>query len=122
VIVGAFSLALLGASLPLIAWLRTLDTDRAASRATAATLMGATATRVTYSVLVVIAFAVLPLAWALGLIPTGALAALLAAPLAMRLGDIVSHRSGEALGQALREGILLVALFGALFLAGSLIP
>jgi 1,4-dihydroxy-2-naphthoate octaprenyltransferase len=122
VIVGAFSLALLGASLPLIAWLRTLDADRAASRATAATLMGATATRVTYSVLVVIAFAVLPLAWALGLIPTGALAALLAAPLAMRLGDIVSHRSGEALGQALREGILLVALFGALFLAGSLIP
>jgi 1,4-dihydroxy-2-naphthoate octaprenyltransferase len=122
VIVGAFSLALLAASLPLIAWLRTLNADRAASRTTAATVMGATATRVTYSVLVVIAFAVLPLAWALGLIPTGALAALLAAPLAMRLGDIVSHRSGEALAEALREGAALVVLFALLFLGGSLLP
>jgi 1,4-dihydroxy-2-naphthoate octaprenyltransferase len=121
VIVGAVSLALLLASLPLIAWLRTLDADRAALRQTPATLMGATATRVTYSVLVVIAFAILPVAWALGLIATGALAALLASPLAMRLGDVVSHRRGEALGQAFREGALLVVLFAALFFGGSLL-
>ena len=120
-IVGTVSLALLLASLPLIAWLRTLDADRAAARQTPATLMGATATRVTYSVLVVIAFAILPVAWALGLIATGALAALLASPLAMRLGDVVSHRRGDALGQALREGALLVVLFAALFFGGSLI-
>ena len=120
-IVGALSLLLLAASLPLIAWLRTLDADRAASRTTVATLIGATATRVTYSVLVVIAFAVLPLAWAVGLIPTGALAALIATPLAMRLGDVVSHRRGDALGQALREGVLLVAIFGALFFVGSIV-
>ena len=119
--IGALSLALLAGSLPLIAWLRSLDADRAASRTTVATLIGATATRVTYSVLVVIAFAVLPLAWALGLIPTGALAALVSTPLAMRLGDVVSHRSGDALGQALREGLLLVALFGALFIVGSVV-
>ena len=120
-IVGAVSLALLVASLPLIAWLRTLDADRAASRTTVATLIGATATRVTYSVLVVVAFAILPVAWAIGLIPTGALAGFLSAPLAMRLGDVVSHRSGSALGQALREGAALVALFGALFLIGSVV-
>ena len=120
-IVGTVSLALLLASLPLIAWLRTLDADRAAARRTPATLMGATATRVTYSVLVVIAFAILPVAWALGLIATGALAALLASPLAMRLGDVVSHRRGEALGQAFREGALLVVLFAALFFGGSLL-
>jgi 1,4-dihydroxy-2-naphthoate octaprenyltransferase len=121
VIVGAVSLALLVASIPLIAWLRTLDADRAASRATVATLIGATATRVSYSVLVVVAFAILPVAWAVGLIPTGALAAFLSAPLAMRLGDVVSHRSGEALGQALKEGALLVVLFGALFVVGSVV-
>ena len=120
-IVGALSLGLLVASLPLIAWLRSLDADRAAARVTPATMLGATATRVTYSVLVVIAFAMLPVAWALGLITTGALTALLASPLAMRLGDVVSHRSGAALGQALREGVLLVALFAALFFAGSAI-
>jgi 1,4-dihydroxy-2-naphthoate octaprenyltransferase len=122
VIVGAISLALLAASLPLIAWLRTLDADRAASRVTVATLIGATATRVTYSVLVVIAFAILPVAWAVGLIPTGALAAFLSAPLAMRLGDVVSHRSGPALGNAFREGVLLVVLFAALLVAGGQLP
>ena len=120
-IVGAFSLALLAASLPLIAQLRTLASDRSAGRRTAATVLGATATRVTYSVLVVIAYAVLPLAWALAFIPTGALAAFLSAPLAMRLGDVVSHRSGDALRQALREGVVLVMLFAALFAAGWLV-
>ncbi len=119
--VAAVSLALLLAGLPLIAWLRTLDADRAASRVTAATLLGATATRVTYSVLVVVAFALLPVAWALDLVPTGALLAFLASPLAIRLGDVVSHRSGVALGQALREGALLVALFAALLVAGALL-
>ena len=113
-IVGALSVALLALSLPLIAWLRSLDADRAASRATPATVIGATATRVTYSVLVVVAFAVLPLAWAVGLIPTGALAALASTPLAMRLGDVVSHRRGAALDQALQEGVVLVVLFAVL--------
>jgi 1,4-dihydroxy-2-naphthoate octaprenyltransferase len=121
VIVGAFSLVLLAASLALIAWLRSLDEDRAASRVTLATLTGATATRVAYSVLVVIAFAILPVAWAVGVIPTGSLIALLASPLAVRLGDIVSHRRGAALGQALREGTLLVVLFGGLFFGGALV-
>ncbi len=120
-IVGAVSLALLVASVPLVAQLRSLDADRGASRRTLATLLGATGTRVTYSVLVVTAFAILPVAWALGAIPTGSLLAFLSAPLAMRLGDVVSHRSGAALGQALREGVFMVILFAVLFGLGSLL-
>ncbi|MBI2324102.1 MAG: hypothetical protein HYU87_03955 [Chloroflexi bacterium] len=117
-LVGALTLALLVLSIPLIAQLRTLDADRAAGRTTVATRIGATATRVLYSILVVIAFAVLPVAWALGAIPTGGLAPFLTAPLAMRLGDVVSHRRGEELRDAMREGVLLVLGFAILFGAG----
>ncbi|MBU6422749.1 MAG: hypothetical protein KGJ98_12715 [Chloroflexota bacterium] len=118
-IVLAACVVLLAAGLPLIARLRALDEDAAAGRRTVATLLGATGTRVAYSTLVVLAYAVLPLAWAVGAIPTGALAPYLSAPLAFRLGDVVSHRSGAALGPALREGAVLVVLFAALYAAGS---
>jgi len=121
VIVLAVTLALLALSVPLITQLRTFDADRAAGRSTAATRMGATATRVLYSVLVVVAFALLPVAWAVGAIPTGGLAPFLTAPLAMRLGDVVSHRRGEELRGAVRDGILLLVAFAALFGVGVLL-
>jgi 1,4-dihydroxy-2-naphthoate octaprenyltransferase len=108
VIVGAVTVALLAASIPLIAWLRTLEGDRA------------TAVRVLYSILVVVAYAVLPLAWAVGAIPTGGLAPFLTAPLAIRLGDVVSHRRGEELGGATREALVLLLLFWVLFALGLL--
>lgn len=120
-IIGALTLMLLVAGIPLIAQLRSLEADRAAGRSTIATRLGATATRVAYSVLVVIAFALLPVAWALDAIPTGGLAPLLSAPLAVRLGDVVSHRAGAALGPALREAALLVLLFAALYAAGVVV-
>jgi 1,4-dihydroxy-2-naphthoate polyprenyltransferase len=119
----AAALVLLAAGIPLIAQLRTLDADRAAGRRTLVTLIGATAARVSYSVLVVAAFALLPLAWALGAIPTGGLTPLLSAPLAVRLGDVVSHRAGPALGPALRDGVVLVVLFAVLYEVGvALVP
>lgn len=114
-IVPAVTVILLALSVPLIAQLRTLDADRAAGRITVATRIGATATRVVYSILVVVAFAILPVAWAVGAIGTGGLAPLLTAPLAMRLGDVVSHRRGETLGGAVREALLLLLAFAALF-------
>jgi 1,4-dihydroxy-2-naphthoate polyprenyltransferase len=114
----AFTALLLALSIPLIAQLRTLDADRKSGRLTVATRFGPTATRVLYSILVVVAYAVLPLAWAVGAIPTGALAAYITAPIAMRLGDVVSHRSGEALKGATREALVLLALFSALIAAG----
>lgn len=120
-IVLAFTVALLALSVPLIAQLRTFDADRTAGRSTIATRIGATATRVLYSILVVVAFAVLPVAWAVGAIPSGGLAPFLTAPLAMRLGDVVSHRSGEELRVALRDGILLVVVFATVFGLGLLV-
>lgn len=113
---------LLGASVPLVAQLRTLDGDRASGRRTAATLLGATATRVVYSILVVAAFALLPLAWAIGALPTGGLLPFLTAPLAMRLGDVVSHRAGNALEGAQREALILAAAFLALLALGAVLP
>ncbi len=41
--------------------------------------------------------------------------------LAMRLGDVVSHRRGEELRSALREAVYLVVGFAALFAAGLLL-
>jgi 1,4-dihydroxy-2-naphthoate octaprenyltransferase len=106
VIVGVVTVTLLAASIPLIAWLRTLQGDRA------------TAVRVAYSILVVVAYAVLPVAWAVGAIPTGGLAPFLTAPIAMRLGDVVSHRSGDALRGVMKEAVLLLLAFTTLFVAG----
>ncbi len=117
--VAAVALVLLGAGLPLIAQLRTLEDDRAAGRRTIATTVGPTATRVAYSLLVVTAFALLPVAWAMGAIPTGGLTPILTAPLAVRLGDHVSHRQGAALSVALRDALALIVLFAVLYAAGT---
>ncbi len=108
-IVGLVTVALLAVSVPLIWQLRTLEGDRA------------TAVRVVYSILVVAAYAVLPVAWAVGAIPTGGLAPFLSAPIAMRLGEVVSHRSGDALRGAMKEGLLLLLTFAVLFVAGVLL-
>lgn len=113
-IVLALTALLLALSIPLIAQLRTLDADRKSGRLTVATRFGPTATRVLYSILVVVAYAVLPLAWAVGAIPTGALAAYVTAPIAMRLGDVVSHRSGDGLRGASRDAAILFAAFVAI--------
>lgn len=120
-IVLALTAALLALGIPLIAQLRSFEADRAAGRPTLATRIGATATRVLYSILVVVAFAILPMAWAVGAIPTGGLAPYLTAPLAMRLGDVVSHRSGDALKGALRDAFTLLVAFTSLLAAGSLV-
>lgn len=117
-VIGSLTTLLLVATTSLISQLQFLDADCAAGRTTVATWIGATATRVVCSILVVAAFAVLPVAWAIGAVPTGGLAPFLTAPLAMRLGDVVSHRSADALGGAMREALVLVAAFAALFAVG----
>jgi 1,4-dihydroxy-2-naphthoate octaprenyltransferase len=112
--VVAFTVVVLAASVLLVSRLRTLDADRAAGRRTIATMLGATGTRVLYSILVVSAYGILPIAWALDLLPTFGLLPFLTSPLAIRLGDTVSHRSGAALDGALREAVLLFLAFEGL--------
>jgi 1,4-dihydroxy-2-naphthoate octaprenyltransferase len=118
VIVFAFCAAVLGASVVLVRQLRTLEADRSAGRSTLATSLGATATRVAFSVVIVAAYVVLILAWAVSAIPTTALLPLVTAPLAMRLGDTVSHRAGAELEGAEREAMVLAVAFVALFAFG----
>lgn len=120
--VVAFAFVTLAASTLLIYRLRSIQEDSAAGRMTVAVRLGATATRVIYSLLVVAPFVVLILAWGFGLIPVGALAPFLTAPLAMRLGDVVSHRAGAALGSAQRESVAFLVAFLALLLLGLTVP
>ncbi|MEK6619415.1 MAG: hypothetical protein AABZ26_00410, partial [Chloroflexota bacterium] len=61
-------------------------------------------------------------AWAFGALPVGGLLPFVAAPLAIRLGDTVSHCGGNDLDGALREALLLVLAFGALLGAGLALP
>lgn len=110
----ATTIALLATSVLLVVQLRSIDADRDAGHRTIAVRLGATATRVVYSVLVVTAFAILPMAWALGALPTAGLVPYLTAPLAIRLGDTVSHRAGSGLDGALREAALLLLAFDGL--------
>lgn len=116
--VGAFAFVVLAASVLLVERLRCLEEDRSAGRRTVATVLGPTATRVVYSILVVAAYVILPLAWAVGATSTAGLAPYVTAPLAMRLGDAVSHRSGPELGQAKREAVALLLAFIAIYALG----
>ncbi|MGH2713165.1 MAG: 1,4-dihydroxy-2-naphthoate polyprenyltransferase, partial [Thermoleophilaceae bacterium] len=101
--------------------LRDIDEDRSVAKRTFAVVLGRTGTRVWYSVLLVIAYAALPVAWALDLVPATALLPALTAPLAIRLGEIVSHREGAPLNEALRGTGQLHLLFGALLAIGLVV-
>ena len=101
--------------------LRDLDQDRAAGKRTLAVALGRTGTRVWYAVLLTVAYVVLPLAWALEVLPLTALLPALTAPMAQRLGDIVSHREGVELNAALAGTSRLHLAFGALLSVGLLL-
>ena len=62
------------------------------------------------NVAIAIAYALLPVGWAFGVVPTGGLAALLTAPLAMRLGDLRHARPHFARDLAV-IGVLALALY-----------
>ncbi|HUG56039.1 MAG TPA: hypothetical protein VMJ92_03100 [Candidatus Limnocylindrales bacterium] len=78
--------------------------------------------RVTFSVLLVVAYLTLPLGWAVGALPAATLLAWLTAPLAMRVGDTVSHQEGAAVAPAVAGTIRLHLLFGVLLALGLLSP
>ncbi|HZP97416.1 MAG TPA: 1,4-dihydroxy-2-naphthoate polyprenyltransferase [Candidatus Limnocylindria bacterium] len=101
--------------------LRDIEQDRAAGKRTLAVRLGPTGTGVWYSILLAVAYLAPPLGWLLGVLPAGALAPLLTLPLAIGVGDVVSHRTGRALNAALRDTARLHLLFGALLAAGMLV-
>jgi hypothetical protein len=74
--------------------------------------------RVAAGVLIALPFALLPVLWALAVIPLGGLLPLLTAPLAIRLGERASHRSGATLGEIRREALIYLAGLVVLLLLG----
>lgn len=101
--------------------LRDIDQDRAVGKITSAVILGRTATKIWYSMLLVAAYTVPILGWAFGVLPLGALLPLLTTPLAIRLGDTVSHRAGRELNSALKGTAQLYLAYGALLALGLLI-
>ena len=101
---------------------RDLETDRRAGKMTLAVRLGRQRTRRVYVLLVVAAFATVPitLAWANG--PAWGLAALLAAPLVRRpVAAVMTRTDGPSLNGALAGTGALLAAFSALLAAGLVI-
>jgi 1,4-dihydroxy-2-naphthoate octaprenyltransferase len=73
-------------------------------------------------VVVALPFIVLLLLWGFGAIPAPALLPLITAPLAVRLGEVLSPRSGASRGAALREALIFAAAFVALLALGLTVP
>ncbi len=67
-------------------------------------------------------FVLLLLLWALELIPTTALLPLITAPLAIRLGEVLSPRSGAPRRVAVREALIFAVAFAALLALGISVP
>ena len=73
-------------------------------------------------VAVSVPFIALLLLWGFGAVPAPALLPLLTAPLAVRLGEVLSPRSGAGPGKKLRESLLFAAAFAALIVLGLSVP
>ena len=97
--------------------LRDIDTDRAAGKRTLAVRLGARATRIQYSVLVLGAYAIAAAIWIGGASSVWALLPCLTLPLAFRLLRAIWNDRGAALNLALRQTAGLHLLFGLLFAA-----
>ena len=99
--------------------IRDLDTDRAAGKRTLAVILGRARTRTMFAILVVGAFAVLLVAAATGLVPTGALIALAALPLAVGpLRTVFRETAGPSLISALKATAWLHLAVGILVAIG----
>jgi 1,4-dihydroxy-2-naphthoate octaprenyltransferase len=67
-------------------------------------------------------FIALLLLWGFGALPAAALLPLLTAPLAVRLGEVLSPRSAAPRRVALREAAAFALAFGALLVLGLSLP
>jgi 1,4-dihydroxy-2-naphthoate octaprenyltransferase len=102
--------------------IRDIDTDRVAGKRTLAVILGRRASRAQYAILLIGAFLLPPLLWALDLAPAAALLACIAAPFSIPLIRAVFTRvDGPTLNTALRGTARLHLIFGMLFALGVLL-
>lgn len=69
-------------------------------------------------VAIAVPYVVLLLLWGFGAVPAAALLPLLTAPLAVRLGEVLSPRSGSPRRTQLREALVFAIAFTALLALG----
>lgn len=117
-IFAALPVALIVTAIIVVNNLRDIDTDRVAHKRTLAVLIGRSATRIEYLVLVAGAYLLLPVGVLLGLVGAWALLPLLTLPLVVPLVRTVFTQQGRVLNRALAGTGRLHMLFGVLFALG----
>jgi 1,4-dihydroxy-2-naphthoate polyprenyltransferase len=98
--------------------LRDLENDRKAGKRTLAVMLGEEATKLQYLICMIVAYLVLLLAAAGGVIPWSSLLAWLSLPLAMRSTHVVFTQRGRPLNAALAGTSETALLFSILFWMG----
>jgi 1,4-dihydroxy-2-naphthoate polyprenyltransferase len=117
----AVPVGLIAAAILVVNNVRDLETDRRAGKRTLAVRLGRERTRRLFVVMLVLAFLVAPLPWALGSLSGWLLLPWAAAPLAVRVAGVVRTRTdGPALNGALAGTGLLQLAFCTLLSAGLL--
>jgi len=119
--VCAVPVGLLASAILVVNNVRDLETDRRAGKRTLAVRLGREGTRGLYVAMLVLAFATAPITWWAGSMTAWLLLPWLAAPLAVRLAQVVRTRvDGPSLNGALAGTGQLQLLFCLLFSAGIL--
>jgi 1,4-dihydroxy-2-naphthoate polyprenyltransferase len=117
----AVPIGLLASAILVVNNVRDLETDRRAGKKTLAVRLGRRRTRVLYAAMLALAFLSPPLLWLAGGMTPWLMLALLSAPLAIKLVQVVGSRvDGPALNGALARTGALQLLFCLLLSAGLL--
>jgi 1,4-dihydroxy-2-naphthoate octaprenyltransferase len=101
--------------------LRDIDTDRRTRKYTLAVILGRTGTRLEFTLLIALAYLVLPLAWLAGIFSIGVMLAWLTLPLAFQVTRIVWTEQGRPLNRGLIGIGRLHLFFGILLALGLLV-
>lgn len=101
--------------------LRDIDTDRKTNKYTLAVILGRTGTRIEFTLLIVLAYLILLMAWLVGIFSIGAMLAWLTLPLALHVTRIVWTEQGRPLNRGLIGIGRLHLFFGILFALGLLV-
>ncbi len=120
-LLASMPVAMLVTAILVVNNLRDIDTDRKAGKHTLAVRLGASATRVEYSVLVLGAYAIAAAPWIRGASSAWAILPWLTLPLALNLVRTAWKSGGAALNPVLRRTAGLHLIFGVLLAASFLL-